>query len=91
VSDEDACREVEGMVRALAKKVSAARDAARYGFSCDFTGSLRHGITTRGAVIRQEDANCDHPSVSCGPRWMEKLAVPRLPLIAWVEFNSGIE
>jgi hypothetical protein len=91
LSVEESCRRVEQAVKQLAGSADAAPDSMTYGYRCDIGGPLDGSASVRGVVIQRGDIECEEPSLGCGPRWMEKLPVPDLPVIAWIEFNSGIE
>jgi|ERR671919_81507 hypothetical protein len=84
---ETACDELRPLVQELSE--GPAHFASIPDYQCGYVGSLYDDASVIGTVARRVDL-CEPPS-ACGTRWMETQPVPDVPLLAWIEFNSGIE
>jgi hypothetical protein len=60
-------------------------------FQCVWSGSLGGQATAGGVVMLRSDLQPLGPAQLYGPRWTEKIEIPAGPLLAWIEFNSGLE
>jgi hypothetical protein len=53
---------------------------------CVYTGDLYDDAGVAGIVARRVDLQ-----PLSGTRWMDEEPIPNVPLLAWIEINSGIE
>jgi hypothetical protein len=60
-------------------------------FECAWSGSLGGKATVGGVVMLRRDLQPLGPAQLYGPRWTEKVEIPPGPVLAWVQFNSGLE
>jgi len=86
---ETACSELDRAVREVGNQVKAGPKID--AFQCNSSGSLRGDSSVWGIVAKRSDLKPLGPAGLYGPRWTEKMPIPDVPLLAWVELNSGIE
>jgi hypothetical protein len=78
----EACRELRPAIVAL----TGDGDASNQG-TCGWTGQLGGSATVFAGADRAANLRSPYD----GHRWTEAAAVPDSPVVAFVEFNSGIE
>jgi hypothetical protein len=100
---ETACDRIRRAVSRVASDIEAPNsDAAPVGpttttrvsgdpFRCTWSGSLGGEATATGLVMLRSDLRPLEPAQLYGPRWTGKIEIPAGPLLAWIEFSSGLE
>jgi hypothetical protein len=86
LTEDEACSRMEDAVRESLADAGSVLEPPLGLYQCDFGGPLEGTMWIGGVVARAADLRPDG-----GERWLEDEAVPELPVVAWVQFNSGIE
>ncbi len=101
---DTACDRIRRAVSAVASDVQSPSDpvspdeptttttsAADDPFRCSWGGSLGGRANAGAVVMLRSDLQPLGPAQLYGPRWTEKIQIPSGPLLAWIQFNSGVE
>ena len=86
---EDACEALGAAVRDVGR--DTRRGAAHEDYRCSWEADLGATATVWAVVVERSALKPLGPAGLYGPRWTEDLAIPDAPVLAWVEFNRGIE
>jgi hypothetical protein len=100
---DSACDRLRLAVRTVASNVEATASGPRPAgpttttrarndpFRCAWSGRLGGKAMATALVMFRSNLQPLGPAQLYGPRWTERIKLPAGPLLAWVEFNSGLE